>query len=58
MYQEIQKIKEVYEPIISQHKEGIKFLKKNPFLKNIKEFKNTKKYIDFNGDKKYDGKEE
>ena len=25
---------------------------------NIKEFKNTKKYIDFNGDKKYDGKEE
>ena len=40
MNQEIQKIRELYEPIISQHKDGIKFLKQNPFLKNIKEFKN------------------
>ena len=40
MNQEIQKIKELYEPIIIQHKDGIKFLKQNPFLKNIKEFKN------------------
>jgi len=40
MYQEIRKIKELYEPIIIQHKDGIKFLKQNPFLKNIKEFKN------------------
>ena len=37
---EIQKIKELYEPVIKQHKDGIKFLKQNPFLKNIKEFKN------------------
>ena len=40
MNQEIQKIREEYGPIIMQHKEGIKFLKQNPFLKNIKEFKN------------------
>ena len=40
MNQEIQKIKEIYEPVIMQHKDGIKFLKQNPFLKNIKEFKN------------------
>ena len=40
MNQEIQKIREEYEPIILQHKEGIKFLKQNPFLKNIREFKN------------------
>ena len=58
MYQEIQKIKEVYEPIISQHKEGIKFLKKNPFLKNIKEFKNyeifkDKMKININDDSEY-----
>ena len=38
--QEIQKIKDMYEPIIKQHKEGIKFLKQNPFLKNLKEYKN------------------
>ena len=40
MNQEIQKIKDIYIPIITQHKDGIKFLKQNPFLKNIKEFKN------------------
>ena len=40
MNQEIQKIREEYEPIIMQHKEGIKFLKQHPFLNNIKEFKN------------------
>lgn len=51
MNQEIQKIKEKYEPIIKQHKEGIKFLKQNPFLKNIKEyenFENFKKKMKFN----------
>ena len=40
MNQEIQKVREEFEPIIMQHKDGIKFLKQNPFLKNIKEFKN------------------
>ena len=44
MNQEIQKIKDQYEPIIKQHKEGIKFLKQNPFLKNIKEYKNFEKF--------------
>lgn len=44
MNQEIQKIKEQYEPIIKQHKEGIKFLKQNPFLKNIKEYKNYENF--------------
>ena len=51
MNQEIQKIKEKYEPVIKQHKEGIKFLKQNPFLKNIKEyenFENFKKKMKFN----------
>ena len=41
---EIKKIKERYEPVIQQHKKGIKFLKKNPFLKNIKEFKNFENF--------------
>ena len=44
MNQEIQKIREEYEPIIIQHKEGIKFLKQNPFLKNIKEFKHFESF--------------
>ena len=44
MNQEIQKIKDHYEPIIKQHKEGIKFLKQNPFLKNIKEYKNFENF--------------
>ena len=44
MNQEIQKVKEYYEPIIKQHKEGIKFLKQNPFLKNIKEYKNFENF--------------
>ena len=47
---EIKKIKERYEPVIQQHKEGIKFLKKNPFLKNIKEFKN---FENFKNEMKY-----
>ena len=42
--QEIQKIKDMYEPIIKQHKEGIKFLKQNPFLKNLKEYKNFENF--------------
>ena len=45
MNHEIQKIKEQYEPIIKQHKEGIKFLKQNPFLKNIKEYENYNNFI-------------
>ena len=44
MNQEIQKIREEYEPIIMQHKEGIKFLKQNPFLKNIKEYKHFESF--------------
>ena len=44
MNQEIQRIKDQYEPIIKQHKEGIKFLKQNPFLKNIKEYKNFENF--------------
>ena len=44
MNQDIQKIKEVYEPIIKQHKEGIKFLKQNPFLKNLKEYENFENF--------------
>ena len=44
MNQEIQKIREEYEPIIIQHKEGIKFLKQNPFLKNIKEYKHFESF--------------
>ena len=40
MNQEIKKIREEYETIIMQHKQGIKFLKQHPFLNNIKEFKN------------------
>ena len=44
MNQEIQKIKDLYEPIIKQHKEGIKFLKQNPFLKNLKEYKNYENF--------------
>ena len=44
MNQEIQKIKDMYEPIIKQHKEGIKFLKQNPFLKNLKEYKNYENF--------------
>jgi len=47
---EIKKIKERYEPVIQQHKKGIKFLKKNPFLKNIKEFKN---FENFKNEMKY-----
>ena len=45
MNHEIQKVKEQFEPIIKQHKEGIKFLKQNPFLKNIKEYENYKNFI-------------
>ena len=45
MNHEIQKIKEQYEPIIKQNKDGIKFLKQNPFLKNIKEYENYKNFI-------------
>ena len=45
MNHEIQKIKEQFEPIIKQHKEGIKFLKQNPFLKNIKEYENYNNFI-------------
>ena len=45
MNQEIQKVKEQYEPMIKQHKEGIRFLKQNPFLKNIKEYENYKNFI-------------
>ena len=45
MNHEIQKIKEQYEPIIKEHKEGIKFLKQNPFLKNIKEYENYNNFI-------------
>ena len=44
MNQEIQKIKEQYEPIIKQHKEGIKLLIQNPFLKNIKEYINFENF--------------
>ena len=44
MNQEIQKVREYYEPIIKQHKDGIKFLKQNPFLKNIKEYKNFENF--------------
>ena len=44
MNKEIQKIREEYEPIIMQHKEGIKFLKQNPFLKNIKEYKHFESF--------------
>ena len=39
MNQEIQKIKEEYEPLIKIYKDSIQFLKKNPFLKNVKEYK-------------------
>ena len=45
MNHEIQKVKEHFEPIIKQHKEGIKFLKQNPFLKNIKEYENYNNFI-------------
>ena len=45
MNHEIQKVREQFEPIIKQHKEGIKFLKQNPFLKNIKEYENYQNFI-------------
>ena len=40
MNQEIQKIKDKYLPSINDYKKSIKFLKQNPHLKNLKEYKN------------------
>ena len=40
MNQEIQKIKDKYLPSINDYKNSIKFLKQNPHLKNLKEYKN------------------
>ena len=40
MNQEIQKIRDKYLPSINDYKNSIKFLKQNPHLKNLKEYKN------------------
>jgi hypothetical protein len=40
MNQEIQKVKDKYLPSINDYKKSIKFLKQNPHLKNLKEYKN------------------
>ena len=40
MNQEIQKIRDKYLPAINDYKNSIKFLKQNPHLKNLKEYKN------------------
>ena len=40
MNQEIQKIRDKYLPSINNYKNSIKFLKQNPHLKNLKEYKN------------------
>ena len=58
--------KSIYEQVnnyfvtdINNYNKNVKTCNSNTTSENnIKEFKNTKKYIDFNGDKKYDGKEE
>ena len=40
MNQEIQKIRDKYSTLINDYKNSIKFLKQNPHLKNLKEYKN------------------
>ena len=44
MNQEIQKIKDKYLPEIKNYKNTIKFLKKNPHLKNLKEYKDFNEF--------------
>ena len=44
MNQEIQKIKDKYLPEIKNYKNAIKFLKKNPHLKNLKEYKDFNEF--------------
>ena len=44
MNQEIQKIKDKYLPEIKNYKNTIKFLKKNPYLKNLKEYKDFNEF--------------
>ena len=44
MNQEIQKIKDKYLPEIKDYKNTIKFLKQNPHLKNLKEYKDFNEF--------------
>ena len=44
MNQEIQKIKDKFLPLINDYKNSIKFLKQNPHLKNLKEYKNFNEF--------------
>ena len=44
MNQEIQKIKDSYLPDIKDYKNTIKFLKQNPHLKNLKEYKDFNEF--------------
>ena len=44
MNREIQKIKDKFLPMIEKHKNSIDFLKRNPHLKNLKEYKNFNEF--------------